>query len=145
MLNQLGRTQEAIAAAQEALRHRTEPRHDALAYYNLGNSYFKLGQQAKAAGYFKQAIAGFALTPKLGADEYFYLGNSYLQTEQTEPAVRAFRDAIKLRPNFSQPYLSLGAAYMTLGNRRAALEIYESLKTIDAARGARLLKVINAK
>jgi tetratricopeptide (TPR) repeat protein len=144
-LNQLGRSQEAIEEAQLALRYRTESKDDAVAYYNLGNSYNKLAQRAKSLDSFRQAIAAFRTVPKISADEYFYLGNAYLQVDQTAEAIQAFRESIRLRPGFSQPYLSLGIAYSTAGNKRAAMETYQSLKGIDTARAARLYKVINGR
>lgn len=94
---------------------------------------------------FKQSIAAYRAVTKMSADEHFYLGNACLQTNQSEQAIAAFRQAIKLRQNFAQPYLSLGVAYSTAGNQRAALEVYESLKQIDPERAGKLYKVITRK
>jgi len=71
------------------------------------------------------------------------LGNPYQQTGQAQEAIAAYQEAIKTRPNFAQPHLSLGVAYVTIGNKRAALEEYRTLKSLDPGRAERLYKVIN--
>ena len=50
-----------------------------------------------------------------------------------------------MRPKLAQTHLSLGVAYMLLGNKAGAMEEYNLLKSLDPARAERLYKVISRK
>ena len=53
----------------------------------------------------------------------FQLSSNFQPAGDQPQAIEAFRESIKMRPSFSQPYLSLGITYSTMGNRRAAMDI----------------------
>jgi tetratricopeptide (TPR) repeat protein len=127
------------------LRYQQGAHDTAAAHYIRGYAYDKLGQRQRSLDAYRQAVAYFKQVEQMSADSYFYLGNAYQQTGQTQEAVAAYQKAIQMRPNFAQPHLSLGVAYMLLGNKRGAMEEYNALKALDPARAERLYKVISGK
>ena len=143
--SELGQYQDALNSAQQALRLKTKPKEAGLAYYVLGYARAKLGQRPAALEAFRQSIASYNQVAHLDADDTFYRGNSYMQLGQDQLAADAFQRAIQMRPGFSLPRYSLGLLYYANGNQKGAMEQYQTLKTLDPRRAAKLLSVISKK
>jgi tetratricopeptide (TPR) repeat protein len=143
--NQLGQYREALASSEQVIRLHKNSDELGPAYYIMGFAYDKMGQRTKALEAYRKSITHFKQLSFQSADTYFYLGNAYLQMGQYQEAIVSFKQAIKIRPRFAQPHLSLGVAYHATGNRQAALEEYSILKTIDPSRAERLNRALNTK
>jgi tetratricopeptide (TPR) repeat protein len=143
--SELGQYQDALNSAQQSLRLKTKPKEAGLAYYVLGYARAKLGQRPGAHEAFSQSISSYNQVTHLDADDTFYRGNSYMQLGQDQLAAEAFQRAIQMRPNFSLPRYSLGLLYYANGNQKGAMEQYQTLKTLDPRRAAKLLSVIGKK
>lgn len=143
--NQLGNPKEALRQCEIALRLSTTVEDTSLSYYNMALSYSKLNQKSKAVDAYRKAIAGFRRWKRLHPDMYYYLGNSYYYLDQVQEAIGAYQEAIKLRPNFAQPHLNLGLAYAVVGDKKAALDEYTILRSIDPKRAEKLFNVIYPK
>ena len=55
----------------------------------------------------------------------------------------AFQQAIRLKPGYAECYSFLGLAYVGMGNKEQALQVYKKLQTIDKEAARELLDVIN--
>jgi tetratricopeptide (TPR) repeat protein len=108
-------------------------------------SHSKLNQKSKAISAYRKAIAGFRQWKRPHPDMYYYLGNSYYYLDQVQEAISAYQEAIQLRPTFAQPHLNLGLVYAATGNKKAALDEYTILRSIDSKRAKRLFNVIYPK
>jgi tetratricopeptide (TPR) repeat protein len=149
--NQLGRSAEAKAAADQALQR--DPSSWA-ALSNLGVAQRGLKQFEASAQSFRAAIAlkpdhadaysnlgvvlteldrpdeavvaldrAVALNPA-SAEAWLNLGNARLRRLAWADAVDAFQRAIALRPDYADAYANLGAAQKALGEHALAVESY---------------------
>jgi tetratricopeptide (TPR) repeat protein len=146
VLNQLGQHQEALTAAQAALQLKREPADEGWAFYNIATAQDKLARREEALASFGAAIKAYNQTGRtLDPDDLYLMGNAYLRLEQDEPAIKAFRQAINVRPNFTQARYNLGVAYFAVGNRKGATDEYNALRRLDPTRAAKLQAVISGK
>jgi tetratricopeptide (TPR) repeat protein len=73
-----------------------------------------------------QFIRRFTGKVKDSAAAWFYLGKLEHSTDHTNEAIRAFRQAIDVRPGFSQASLALGLLFEAAGQNRKAVEVYSA-------------------
>lgn len=69
-------------------------------------------------------IRKFTSKVKDSAAAWFYLGKMEHSTDHTNEAIRAFRNAIEIRPGFSQAALALGLLFEANAQNRKAVEVY---------------------
>jgi hypothetical protein len=89
--------------------------------FNLGLTYYKIGNLPDAEKYFLQAIRINPHKP----DEYFYLGMTRFKSGHTPEAVVCLRQAIALRPNGFAYHLALGMMLKTQGDLAGALQEFK--------------------
>jgi tetratricopeptide (TPR) repeat protein len=102
-LSELGKTEEAIEAYQQAIT--LDPKY-ALPYNGLGNTLSDLGKTKEAIEAYKQAID---VDPE-NALTYNGLGNALSELGEKEEALEAYKQAINLDPKSALPYYGLGNA-----------------------------------
>ncbi len=108
------------------------------AYFKLGTAYDRLDRPAEAVNAFKKAIK---YMPDY-AVAYNNLGVAYGKLEKFNDEIAVLEKAIKLRPTYSSARYNLGVTYLKTGNKKAAMQEYESLKKFDGGAAEALLKEI---
>ncbi len=131
MYYDLGRYREAV----EVFRREVKQQPSASAYVFLGNAYVYLRQFAEGVDAYKQAIS---LNPSEVA--YYQLGVAYDYLREYGEAVEAYQRAIELKPSDEKAHYGLALAYLATHDKRAALEQYKILQTLDPNCAARLLQ-----
>jgi tetratricopeptide (TPR) repeat protein len=128
VLGRLGRHEEAIANAREALR--INPGFvDALV--NLGNSLSLAGQYEEAVASYREALR---LHPAHGdprelAELHYNLGIPLAALGRHEEAVASFREALRLQPDLPEAFVNLGSSLARLGRLgEAAAAFREALR-----------------
>jgi len=109
------------------------------AYFKMGTAYDRLNQPAEAVNAFKTTIK---LMPKF-AVVYNNLGVAYGKLEKYTDEITALKKAISLRPNYSSARYNLGMIYLKKGDKKAAMQEYESLKRFDEGAAGTLMKEIS--
>lgn len=89
-----------------------------LSSYNLGYSYYKLGNFEEAERYLRWSIN---LNPTEDADQHIYLGLVQMKTNRLEEATASIRQAIELRPFGIGYYFALGTVLKKQGDLTGAL------------------------
>ena len=100
-----GRTSEAIAQYEEALRLKPD---DAEAHYNLGSALAKTGRTSEAIAQFEEALR---LTPAF-AEAHYNLGMALAKTGRTSEAIAQFEEALRLKPDLAGGHLSAAIAQL---------------------------------
>ena len=127
------------AEAIETYKHLTKVKPGAgYAYFKMGTAYDRLNQPAEAVQAFKKSIR---YMPNY-AVVYNNLGVAYGKLEKYHDEIAALKKAIQLRPSYSSARYNLGVTHLKVGNRRAALQEYESLKKFDEGAAESLMKEI---
>jgi tetratricopeptide (TPR) repeat protein len=93
---QVGKTQKAIAAYQEA--RELQPENPGI-YRSLGNILCEVGDREGAIDSYQKAIA---LNPQQPFIIYKKLGDLFSQQNQREAAIDAYQEALKLQPKNSR-------------------------------------------
>ena len=62
---------------------------------------------------------------------YNNLGTVYFRTKKYADAAASFKEAVKLKPDYSEAHYNLALSYVALGDRKNALDEYSKLKTLD--------------
>ena len=88
---------------------------------NLGVALDKAGRRPEAFNTLSQAIA---VDPNY-YKSYYNLADLYLVSDQPDVALRLLQTAIKLNPNFTEAYVSMGAALMRAGKFREVIIFLE--------------------
>lgn len=83
------------------------------ANYNLGNAYYKQGNNEEAAKQFIQAI-GNTKDPLKQSKAYYNLGNAYLNQEKYQESVDAYKMALRQNPNDEDARYNLAYALTKL-------------------------------
>jgi tetratricopeptide (TPR) repeat protein len=89
-----------------------------LTSYNLGYSYYKLGNFDEAERYLRWAIG---LNPAKDSDQHMYLGLVQMKTNRLDEAAASMRRAIDLRPFGTGYYFALGTVLKKQGDFTGAL------------------------
>lgn len=165
----LGRYDEASEVLKTAAK--LQPNEPA-AHYNLGVNYLKLGEYQQAIDEFKKTVElkpdyaeawnnlGFAYGVFQRYDEQIYackkaielkpdnfnaylnLGAAYGNLGKYLEAVDAYAKAVEINPNDPRARFGLAAALDKKGEKDAAMQQYEILKSIDSTSAEKLLQLI---
>jgi tetratricopeptide (TPR) repeat protein len=121
-LIELNRTDEAINAYQQAIKH--DPTNESY-HVNLGNIYSSLGRHADAAAEYNQAVR---INPTSVSDLY-YLGQAYEQTGNYAGAEQAFQKVRSQSP--LKAAFGLGQTYRLMGRYENAASELKTAIAID--------------
>jgi len=99
----------------------------ALAYFQIGYCYSKLGFYKDAIEAFKQAIR---IDPD-DADARYNLGVAYSGLGLYREAIEAYKQAIRIDPDNTNAHDNLGVAYVQLGFYKDAIEAFKQAIRID--------------
>jgi tetratricopeptide (TPR) repeat protein len=108
------------------------------AYFKMGTAYDRLNQPSEAINAFKKAIKHM---PDY-AVAHNNMGVAYGRLEKYGEEIKALQKAIRLRPAYSSARFNLGVTYLKTGNRKAAMQEYESLKKFDEGTAEALMREI---
>ena len=110
---------EAIEAFDEAIK--LDPQ-DAIAYYNRGVAYNRIGQSkmrvsSSDRSQYERAIKDFGEAIRLNpqADAYYNRGVANRALGYFEPAMKDFDEAIRLNPQHADAFYLRGAVYGAIG------------------------------
>jgi len=116
---------------QEAIEHYTEAiqldLNNAVAYYNRGLTYHRLGQNQRAIEDYDKAIQ---LDPN-DALAYGSRGYAYGHLGESQRAIEEYDKAIQLDPYGSIAYYNRGYDYYNLGEHRRAIEDFDKAIQLD--------------
>ena len=65
------------------------------------------------------------------AIEWYDKGASYFDVGDYDKAIGAYKQVITIQPHNASAHFNLGYAYFLIGNKGAALDEYEILKSLD--------------
>jgi Flp pilus assembly protein TadD len=116
VLKKKGKLPESLTANKKLVEITPQ---DALAHYNLGNTYRELSKFSKAEESYKKAIT---FKPEL-FEAYYNLGIVLKNNYKLEEAEKYYKKAIYLKPNFADTYNNLGTVLDNLQKLNEA-EIY---------------------
>ena len=125
---------DALKAFQDAVQLQPEPLDLAMANYWIGATYNQIRQSAKAIAPLQEAMR---LKPD-DPDFNFELGSAYYQLKQYQRAIPILKEAIRLRPGFAMAYYNLGVVCLGMHEKDEALEVYDKLQAVDAAKAQQL-------
>ncbi len=117
LLEQAGKTQEAIAEHEKALE--VDPRH-VQAHINLISLYGRLRQFEKAEEHYRAAVG---LDPDR-ADAHYNYGVLLFEQGKYREADQAFRKAVEINPFYAEAHNNLGSLLEQQGRLVEALEQY---------------------
>lgn len=78
-----------------------------------------------------------------GTKKLFFRALELAQNDRYEDAIRAFKASLKADPGDAEARYSLGLMYLLAGDKDAALEEYQALKSLDDSLGKKLLDFIS--
>lgn len=119
----VGRFHLALGQSDVPIGEVDHPRNPSINNKNLKNARtsrieqaIKDGNEAREVGNYDKAFASYTqvaekLNPK-DARAFYGLGNVYFDLACTESAVGAYTDALRINPNFQDPSVALGYAYI---------------------------------
>ena len=116
VLKKAGKISESLTASEKLVEITPQ---DALAHYNLGNTYRELTKFSKAEESYKKAIS---FKPDL-FQAYYNLGIVSKNNYKLEEAEKYYRQAVHLNPNFAEACNNLGTVLDNL-NKLDEAEIY---------------------
>ncbi len=109
------------------------------AYLKLGTAYDRLNKSDEAIETLKKA----AKYMPTYAVVFNNLGVAYGKSGKLNEEIEALKKAIKLRSEYSSARYNLGVTYLKVGNKKGALQEYESLKKFDEGAAEALRKEID--
>jgi tetratricopeptide (TPR) repeat protein len=119
----LGRHAEALEASKKAVGLRPS----AESYFNIGLASFYLKQYREAAEAYRQAIK---IDPYNSADAYYALGLVYRDWGKADDEIYAYKQAIRLRPDYTDAFERLGSRYMKSKKFNEAAEVYRQISAL---------------
>jgi tetratricopeptide (TPR) repeat protein len=125
----LGKHAEALDASKKAVAIRPS----AESYFNIGLASYYLKQYRESVEGYRQSIK---LDPYNAADAYYALGLVYRDWGKPDDEIQAYKQAIRLRPDYTNAYERLGARYLKAKKFSEAVEIFRQLSQLkpgDAA------------
>jgi len=112
-------------------RKRIDKNHnDSEAYYELADSYWKLGLHKEAIKCFKEVNR---ITPDIDI-VYDFLGRLYIQIGNHKEAIKSFKKVLSISPNnhyYDSVHCNLIESYLAIGDKKSALNEYHILKKLD--------------
>jgi tetratricopeptide (TPR) repeat protein len=133
----LKRNEEAARAFTDAIRLR----EDACAYCGLGWAEFNLDHRAEALSHFERAI----IVNPSDSCAYKGLGRSHYDVGQYGQAAAAYSRSLALEPADAETRYALGLSYVGQGNRQAAFEQAEQLKSSSPALALKLRELLERR
>jgi tetratricopeptide (TPR) repeat protein len=127
----------AIEAFQQAIQQKYTPIEQP--YNWIGYIYNEQKEYGKALPYLLEIHKINPEYPNTAAN----LGHCYIGLKRNVDAIAAFKEAIRLEPNKGSRYYDLGHAYLQIGQKERASEIYNNLLKIDRSWAQSLLNEIN--
>ena len=109
------------------------------AQYRLGKACYELGRYKEAIEALKQVVQ---LRPDF-AEARYGLGISYANMHLYKDAAESLLQAIQLKPDYAAAHHILGFVYLDMGEKKAAIEQEEILKSLDKGLANELLAYIN--
>src|SRR6201988_2598958 len=116
----LGKHTEALEASKKAVSLRPS----AESYFNIGLANFYLKNYKDAAEAYRQSIQ---LDPYNAADAHFALGLVYRDWGKPDDEIQAYKQAIKLKPDYTNAYERLGARYLRSKKFAEAVEVFRQI------------------
>lgn len=138
-LTELFKLKEAIEEYKQVVRLAIKDEPKILAYYNMGNAYFDLGDYENAIESYKQAIK---LDPTL-SKPHNNLGLAYAAIGKFSEAVAEFAEAVRHKPDYAEAHFNLGVAYVQLGRTKQADTQQKILLKLSPQLAAKLEALIN--
>ncbi len=132
LLAVMGRPEEAAPLFTEAVRLDPE---NAEARYNLSRALISLGRFEEGARHYREAVR---LKPSLRARTYLRLAEKLHRAGRYGEAVGRYREALRADAGDAEALLGLGRAYLDMGDREAAIEVQETLRSISPELAAKL-------
>ena len=124
VLKKTGKISESLIASEKLVEIKPQ---DALANYNLGNTYKELAKFSKAEESYKKAIS---LKPDF-SEAYYNLGIVFKNNSKLEEAETCYKKAIALKPNFAEAHNNLGTNLEKQGKLKDAQMSYEKAVLIN--------------
>ena len=59
------------------------------------------------------------------------LGTVYFRTKRYQEAVASFKEAVRIKPDYSEAHFNLALTYVALNDKKGALEQYNRLKKLN--------------
>ena len=108
------------------------------AWLDLGSVYYYLRQRDKEGDAYKKAVN---LQPN-NSQAHYVLGTWYEDVGQFDRAITEYRTTVTIDPMDDGAWFDLGELELILGNRSAATEAHERLKTLNQGLAVRLNRLI---
>jgi protein O-mannosyl-transferase len=118
-LNDMGKTDEAIAHYQQAIELR--PRY-AEAHYNLGRLLAQKGQPGDAIAHYEKALQ---INPA-DAEAQNNLGVTLFGNGRADEAITHYQQALKIRPDYAEASCNLASALLSTGDLDGAIAGYST-------------------
>jgi len=116
---------ESLNAYEEALQYSQEHPNDSTAYKYLGEALFQVERYAESTENFELALKDKSLTTSTKAEIFYLIGRNYDFLTDSDTAVSYFQEAIKIDPNYSPAYNSLGMIALRKKNYDEAFSFFE--------------------
>lgn len=125
----MGRKQESIEVLREGIKAISDKEDLTWLYYDLGLTYVSYGLEQEMIESLKQSASiDSDLSRDIQADINFFL----------QDAIEALKESIKNNPDSVEAHLNLGIAYITIEDKKAALQQYKILKILDIEQANKL-------
>jgi len=123
-LKKTGKISESLTATKKLVKITPQ---DALAHYNLGNTYRELANFSKAEECYKKAVS---IKPEF-YEAYYNLGIVSKNNYKLEESERYYKQAIHLKPNFAEAYNNLGTVLENLGKLNDSAVCFKKAITLN--------------
>jgi tetratricopeptide (TPR) repeat protein len=127
---QLKHRDKAVETLQSAIALAPKPEILSSSHHFLGRTYDDMRQHEKAVAAYQEAVR---VNPGDGSS-YREMGLSLFHLGRNDQAVTSLQQAIRLRANDGLAYYDLGYIYLQTGRKAEALQIQQTLQTIDPSR-----------
>jgi len=142
----MGRKQESIELLREGIKAVSDKEDLSWMYYVLGSIYGGCGKWQEMIESLKQCVSmdsDFSRNVQANRNyllgiAYHALGLSYSRNSRYQEAIEAFKECIRINPDNVEAHLNLGIAFITMEDKKAALQQYTILKTLDTEQANKL-------
>ena len=138
-LTETGELKEAIEEFKKAIDLVTKDDSKIIAYYNMANAYFDLGDYENAADAYRSSLKLDDMLSKVHNN----LGLALAGMKRPSEAAAEFKRAIDLKSQYAEAHYNLGVAYLQLGEKTEAEQESQGLKAINPELAQKLEKLIN--
>ena len=138
-LTETGELKEAIEEFKKAIAVASQDDPKIVAFYNMANAYFDLGDYQNAADAYQSSLKIDAALSKVHNN----LALALVGSKRTSDAATEFKRAVDLKPQYAEAQYNLGVAYLQLGKKSDAEEVMHTLAGINAELAEKLKQLIN--